>query len=397
MVHGPIRRRPASLVPSRSSYTASDGTLSASSTASLDLIAAAPTLAIVNTILSVVEETGTVALGISETPFNPTDTVYVSITGVPADATLTSAADPAGISYDSGTHTWTVAAGALADLTFNAGEEATATLNITATSSGAFGATSAPQTISLTVSPVAENPVFGGSVATSAAEQGGVVTLGATVAAFDADDGAVSVTITGLANDLSTFNGGTYTAATGTWTGTAAQFNALTFHAGENGTQNLTITASTTGAEAGSSSESYTLTVNPVAENPVLARCDSATVSEGGLVTLGVTDSEVRRRRHAGHGDDHRTAWRSEQLQRRHLQASTGTWTGTAAQFKALTFTAGETRRRCTITRPAPRAASRSDGESYTLTVSPVAENPMFGAVRPRRRSSEGGAGDAGC
>ena len=88
--------------------------------------------------------------------------------------------------------------------------------------------------------------MFGGSVATSAAEQGGVVTLGATVAAFDADDGAVSVTITGLANDLSTFNGGTYTAATGTWTGTAAQFNALTFNAGEDGTQNLTITASTT-------------------------------------------------------------------------------------------------------------------------------------------------------
>src|SRR5258706_14581982 len=71
-----------------------------------------------------------------------------------------------------------------------------------------------------------------GATATSAAEQGGVVTLGATVAAFDADDGAISVTITGLANDLSTFNGGTYTAATGTWSGTAAQFNALSFTTG---------------------------------------------------------------------------------------------------------------------------------------------------------------------
>ena len=120
-------------------YTASDGTLSASSTASLDLIAVAPTLAIASTTLSVSEETGTVALGISETPFNVSDTVYVSIAGVPADATLTSAADPTGVSYNSVTHTWTVAAGALGDLTLNVGEDTTATLSITATTSGAFG------------------------------------------------------------------------------------------------------------------------------------------------------------------------------------------------------------------------------------------------------------------
>ena len=74
--------------------------------------------------------------------------------------------------------------------------------------------------------------MFGGAIATSAAEQGGVVTLGATVAAFDADDTLGTVTITGLPGDLSNFNGGTYTASTGTWTGTAAQFNALTFKAG---------------------------------------------------------------------------------------------------------------------------------------------------------------------
>src|SRR4029077_20016965 len=85
----------------------------------------------------------------------------------------------------------------------------------------------------------------------------------------DADDGAISVTITGLAHDLSTFNGGSYTAATGTWSGTSAEFNALTFKAGENGTQNLTITATTSGAEAGSTVESYTLTVNAVQENPI--------------------------------------------------------------------------------------------------------------------------------
>ena len=89
--------------------------------------------------------------------------------------------------------------------------------------------------------------MFGGAVATSAAEQGGVVTLGATVAAADSDDTLGTVTITGLSNDLTNFNGGSYTASTGTWSGTAAQFDALTFKAGEDGVQHLTITAATTG------------------------------------------------------------------------------------------------------------------------------------------------------
>ena len=92
------------------------------------------------------------------------------------------------------------------------------------------------------------------------------MTLGATVAAADSDDTLGTVTITGLSHDLTNFNGGSYTATTGTWTGTAAQFDALTFKAGEDGIQHLTITAATTGAEAGSTTENYTLTVNPVAE-----------------------------------------------------------------------------------------------------------------------------------
>src|SRR5260370_7831237 len=50
-------------------------------------------------------------------------------------------------------------------------------------------------------------------------------------APHDGDDGAISVTITGLAGDLSDFNGGLYTSGTGTWTGTAAEFTALTFKA----------------------------------------------------------------------------------------------------------------------------------------------------------------------
>src|SRR5439155_1684120 len=138
--------------------------------------------------------------------------------------------------------------------------------------------------------PVAENPVFTGAAATSANEEGGLVTLGASVATHDSDDGAISVTIDRKSGVWGNCNGGTYTAGTGTWTGSAAEFNALTFHAGEDGVQNLTITASTSGPEAGSSSESYPPTFAPVAENPVFTGAAATSANEeGGLVTLGAS------------------------------------------------------------------------------------------------------------
>jgi hypothetical protein len=71
------------------------------------------------------------------------------------------------------------------------------------------------------------------------------------------------VTITGLPRDLTGFSGGTYTSALGTWTGTANEFNALAFAAGQTtGTFDLSIAATTTGPEAASTTESYTLTIN---------------------------------------------------------------------------------------------------------------------------------------
>src|SRR4029077_15988040 len=172
--------------------------------------------------------------------------ISVTISGLAHDLSSFS-----GGSYTAATGTWSGTAAEFNALTFNAGENGTQNLTITATTSGAE-AGSTTESYTRTVNAVQENPIFGGSTATSANEEGGVVTLGASVATHDADDGAISVTISGLAHDLSSFSGGSYTAATGTWSGTAAEFNALTFNAGENGTQNLTITATTSGAEAGS-------------------------------------------------------------------------------------------------------------------------------------------------
>ena len=235
--------------------------------------------------------------------------------------------------------------------------------------------------------------MFSGSVATSAAEQGGLVTLAATVAVSDGDDTLGNVTITGLAHDLTSFNGGTYTAATGTWSGTAAQFNALTFHAGEDGVQNLTVTASTTGAEAGSNSESYTLTVNPVAEGPVFSGSVATSAAEqGGLVTLAATVAVSDGDDTLGNVTITGLAHDLTSFNGGTYTAATGTWSGTAAQFNALTFHAGEDGvQNLTVTASTTGAEAGSNSESYTLTVNPVAEGPVFSGSVATSAAEQGG------
>src|SRR5262245_48247962 len=144
----------------------------------------------------------------------------------------------------------------------------------------------ATKSYTLTVNSVSEPPVLGGASSVTVNE-GGLVTLGVTDTAFDSDDVLGTVTITWLPHDLSNFNGGAYTAATGTWTGTAAEFNALTFNASVQGARTSNFFPYTTlfRSEAGTATKSYTLTVNSVSEPPVLGGASSVTVNEGGLVT----------------------------------------------------------------------------------------------------------------
>ena len=80
---------------------------------------------------------------------------------------------------------------------------------------GAEAATTTTTAYTLTINPVAEGPTLTGTIGT--ANEGGTVTLGLTDALPDGDGTLGNVTITGLAGDLSNFNGGTYTAGTGTW------------------------------------------------------------------------------------------------------------------------------------------------------------------------------------
>src|SRR6516165_10232659 len=101
-----------------------------------------------------------------------------------------------------------------------------------------------------------------------------------------ASAGNVLVTITGLPAGLSGFNGGSYNGNTGTWNGTAAQFNALTFKAGEETSANLTVT--TTDTVTG---YSIAKTVGLTITQPAINISISGTPQEGRTLAASVTVS----------------------------------------------------------------------------------------------------------
>ena len=213
-----------------------------------------------------------------------------------------------------------------------------------------------------------------------------MVTLGLTDAVRDAGDTLGTVTITGLSNDLTNFNGGSYTASTGTWSGTAAQFNALTFKAGEDGSHNITITATETGVGAGTTTANYTLTVNPVAEGPVLGGAISATVGQGGVVTLGATDTVSDADDALGSVTITGLPGDLTSFSGGSYTASSGTWTGTAAQFNALTFNAGGPGTfALSISATTTGAEAGSSSESYTLTVNNPNQDDWTGRCGRRK------------
>ena len=121
-------------------------------------------------------------------------------------------------------------------------------------------------------------PVLTGQTAQTVNEGSTNVTLGV-------NDGATgTVTISGLPTDLSNVSGGTYTAAAGTWTGSAADFNALSFTAGDEGSFHLLISEAS-GVQPVTSDEPYTLTVTDAA---LAAAGNAISGTEGASLTAAV-------------------------------------------------------------------------------------------------------------
>ena len=304
--------------------------------------------------------TATVATFTDANPLATTADFTATITwgdGTTSDGTIT---EKNGVFSVTGTHTYA--------------DESSPTDPISVTIKDDGGST-ASTTSTATVAPVAEKPVLGGATSASV-HMGGLITLGVTETPFDSDDTLGNVTITSLPHDLSDFNGGTYDASSGTWTGTAAQFNALAFAAGHaTGTFTLSISApNTTPGETATATENYRLTIDSgeAHELPILGGATSATVDRGGLVTLGVTETKFDSDDTLGNVTITGLPHDLSNFNGGTYTANSGTWTGTAAQFAALKFDAGDTAGTFTLSISAPNTTPGENATAtgnYTLTI----------------------------
>src|SRR5260370_1234283 len=167
-----------------------------------------------------------------------------------------------------------------------AGDDDTASLTLTVTASTSDAgnlATSAAQTISLTVNPVAETPTLTAAAAAASVNEDGTVGLTITATAAESDaDATTTVTITGVPTNAS-LNHGTHN-TDGNWTLSQSDLSGLTLHAGDDDTASLTLTVTASTNDAGnvatSAAQTISLTVNPVAETPTLTEIGRASCRE---------------------------------------------------------------------------------------------------------------------
>jgi hypothetical protein len=239
------------------------------------------------------KEDGHAALGItlSGANYDPAQTT-VTISGLAAGSSIKDGLDSTTFSGASVTLT---AAEVASGLTLYAGEDAPATMLQVYASNTFTGDQSATQNLSLTIDAVPEAPnltVIGTtSTAAVSGEQGSAIgntgstslsgeaatplALGISISGYDADDGNLSLTISGLPSGakLTNTHGDTLTIASGGITFTQAQLTAGVLNglsiAGQPGTANLTITA--TNAEAGGASTVVHETVTMTFPAPTVA------------------------------------------------------------------------------------------------------------------------------
>ena len=265
------------------SATAADGTLTATNSdvmsVTVNPVADAPTLSA--TAASGNEDTA-IALNIStaETDVDGSEVLSMTISGVPAGATLS-----AGTKNTDGT--WTLdPATDLAGLTLTPPTDYNGSFNLTVTSTSTdtlgnvSDSASTTTTLNVTVNPVADAPTL--TVGNVTSPEDGTVTLDIGVSGAP----ATSITITGVPAGA-TLSAGTYDAATGAWTLTPAQLTGLTLTpVGDfSGTFDLSVTA--TGTDGSTSTGTAGISVTPVVDTGSVS--GAASGAEDSAIALNIT------------------------------------------------------------------------------------------------------------
>ena len=219
------------------------------------------------------------------------ETLVIRISGVPAGATLS-----AGTAQGGGVYILTP--DQLANLTITSAPNFSGSFDLTVVaisteSSNGATAQSAPETINITVHPVADGPSFPASGGTGTEDTAIPLTL-VTLLDGDGSEAITTVTVSGVPVGASlsagTNNGG------GTWTLNGADLIGLTLTPPTDfaGTIQLTVTATTeegaTGGQFTSGPTAVAVQVNPAADIPNLS-VGAASGNEDGPIALAITAS----------------------------------------------------------------------------------------------------------
>ncbi|CAM3485552.1 beta strand repeat-containing protein [Thalassospira profundimaris] len=261
--------------------TSADGEDVATTTGSITVevtgVADAPTLDVSNA--SGNEDTA-IALNLDASLADGSETLTVTISGVPDGASLSAGAD-------NGDGTWTLSSEQLAGLTITPPENFGGSFDLGVTATSADGSDVATTTGSITVdvAGVADAPTL--DVSNAGGNEDSAIALDIDASLTDSSE-TLSVTISGVPN------GGTLSAGTdngdGTWTLSSEQLSGLTITPPEDfsGSFDLGVTAtSADGEDVATATGSITVDVTGVADAPTLGTSD-ATGNEDSAIALDV-------------------------------------------------------------------------------------------------------------
>ena len=229
-------------------------------------------------------EDSTIPLNISAFSDDLSETVSVTISGVPSGATLSAG------TYN-GNGSWTLTQAQLTNLTLTPPLNYSGTLNLSVTASSNDNddtATTAAVSLPVTISAVADTPNL--SVSPASGNEDTAIPLNILASVTDSSE-ILSVTISGVPAGA-TLSAGTDN-GNGSWTLTQAQLTNLTLTPPLNysGTLNLSVTAtSSAGSSHSSTQHNMTISINAVAESPVLSVLSSSG-AEDTAIALNISSS----------------------------------------------------------------------------------------------------------
>ena len=282
--------------------------------------------------LSVADASGnedtSISLDIAAGLNDSTETLTITISGVPDGATLSAGTD-------NGDGTWTLSSDQLEGLTITPADDYSGSfdLSVTAVSTSGNDSTSTSDVITVDVAGVADTPSL--EVADASGNEDSAISLDISAGLSDASE-ILSITISGIP-DGATLSAGTDN-GDGTWTLSAGDLDGLTITPPEDysGGFDLDVTVtSTDGNDTSSISDTITVGVTAVADAPDLAVSD-ASGNEDSAISLDIS---------AGLGDPSETlsVTISGVPDGATLSAGTdngdGTWTLSAGDLDGLTIT----------------------------------------------------------